>query len=97
MPCALERKLSCWQTWDAREERVVERARALLETWLGQLAGVAGRIPKPLWLWWRAPGQPDRAVLWRAYVHRFDPEHTCPFCKQILNWTTPRVRTPQQA
>jgi hypothetical protein len=55
------------------------------------------RLPKRLWLWWRGPGQPDLAVLWRAYVHRFDPEHTYRFCKQTLNWTTPRVRTPQQA
>lgn len=55
------------------------------------------RIPKRLWLWWRGPGQADLAVVWRAYVHRFDLEHTYRFCKQTLNWTTPRVRTPQQA
>ena len=55
------------------------------------------RIPKRLWLWWRGPGHPDLAVLWRAYVRRFDLEHTYRFCKQTLNWTTPRVRTPQQA
>src|SRR5919202_1428180 len=55
------------------------------------------RIPKRLWLWWRGPGAPDLAVLWRAYVHRFDLEHTYHFCKQTLNWTTPRVRMPQQA
>ena len=47
-------------------------------------------------------GGADRAnptwrVVWRAYVHRFDLEHTYRFCKQTLNWTTPRVRTPQQA
>src|SRR5205085_7474311 len=55
------------------------------------------RIPKRLWLWWRGPGQSNRAVLWRAYVRRFDLEHTYRFCKQTLNWTTPRVRTPEQA
>jgi hypothetical protein len=55
------------------------------------------RIPRRLWLWWRGPGQPDLTVVWRAYVHRFDLEHTYRFCKQTLNWTTPRVRTPQQA
>jgi hypothetical protein len=55
------------------------------------------RIPKRLWLWWRGPGAPDLAVLWRAYVHRFDLEHTYRFCKQVLNWTTPRVRHPEQA
>jgi hypothetical protein len=55
------------------------------------------RIPKRLWLWWRGPGAPDLAVLWRAYVHRFDLEHTYRFSKQTLNWTTPRVRHPEQA
>jgi len=30
-------------------------------------------------------------------VHRFDLEHTYRFCKQTLNWTTPRVRHPEQA
>jgi hypothetical protein len=54
-------------------------------------------LPKRLWLWWRGPGQPDLAVLWRAYVHRFDLEHTYRFAKQTLNWVTPRVRTPEQA
>src|SRR5215212_5309440 len=43
------------------------------------------RIPKRLWLWWRGPGAPDLAVIWRAYVHRFDLEHTYRFCKQVLN------------
>jgi hypothetical protein len=55
------------------------------------------RIPKQLWLWWRGPGAPDLACLWRAYVHRFDLEHTYRFCKQTLNWTRPRVRHPEQA
>jgi hypothetical protein len=55
------------------------------------------RIPKRLWLWWRGPGAPDLAAIWRAYVHRFDLEHTYRFCKQALNWTTPRVRHPEQA
>ena len=55
------------------------------------------RIPKRLWLWWRGPGASDLAILWRAYVHRFDLEHTYRFCKQTLNWTTPRVRHPEQA
>jgi hypothetical protein len=55
------------------------------------------RLPKQLWLWWRGPGTPDLAILWRAYVHRFDLEHTYRFCKQTLNWTRPRVRHPEQA
>jgi len=50
-----------------------------------------------LWLWWHGPGTPDLDVLWRAYVRRFDQEHTYRFCKQTLNWTVPRVRHPEQA
>ena len=53
--------------------------------------------PQVLWLWWAGPGAPDLAVLWRAYVRRFDLEHTLRFCKHSLGWTTPRPRHPEQA
>jgi hypothetical protein len=53
--------------------------------------------PQVLWLWWAGPGVPDLDLLWRAYVRRFDLEHTLRFCKQSLGWTTPRVRHPEQA
>lgn len=53
--------------------------------------------PQRLWLWWAGPGEPDLDLLWRAYVRRFDLEHTFRFAKQTLNWTTPRVRLPEQA
>ena len=53
--------------------------------------------PQILWLWWAGAGMPDRDLLWRAYVRRFDLEHTLRFLKQSLGWTTPRVRHPQQA
>src|SRR5215207_2496177 len=55
------------------------------------------RAPQQLWLWWRGPGTPDLDMLWRAYVRRFDLEHTFRFVKQTLGWTTPRVRHPEQA
>jgi hypothetical protein len=53
--------------------------------------------PQVLWLWWAGPGEPDLDLLWRAYVRRFDLEHTLRFCKQSLGWTTPRPRHPEQA
>jgi hypothetical protein len=53
--------------------------------------------PQVLWLWWAGPGMPDLDLLWRAYIRRFDLEHTLRFCKQSLGWTTPRVRHPEQA
>jgi DDE superfamily endonuclease len=58
------------------------------------------QAPKPLWLWWSGTQPLEAATLdrlWRAYVRRFDLEHTFRFLKHGLNWTTPRVRTPAQA
>jgi hypothetical protein len=57
------------------------------------------RVPKDVWLWWQGPpgAEPDLALLWRGYVHRFDVEHTFRFAKETLRWTVPRVRHPAQA
>ena len=57
------------------------------------------RVPKDVWLWWQGPpgATPDLALVWRAYVHRFDVEHTFRFAKETLRWTALRVRHPQQA
>src|SRR4029453_8094239 len=35
------------------------------------------RPPQVLWLWWHGPGAPDLALVWRAYVRRFDLEIVC--------------------
>jgi hypothetical protein len=51
---------------------------------------------KPLWLWYAGPLPPNPRRLWRAYVHRFDVEHTLRFCKERLGWDRARVRTPEQ-
>lgn len=55
------------------------------------------RTKKTLWLWWSGPGRPDLDLCWRAYLRRFDIEHTYRFAKNTLGWTTPRIRTPEQA
>jgi hypothetical protein len=62
------------------------------------------RLPKPssranktLWLWWSGPGEPDLELCLRAYLHRFDLEHTYRFAKNTLGWTTPSLCTPEQA
>ena len=54
---------------------------------------------KTLWLWWSGPPAttPDLALCWRAYLHRFDIEHTIRFHKATLGWATPALRTPAQA
>jgi hypothetical protein len=55
------------------------------------------RPPKVLWLWWAGPSPLDLDLVWRAYIRRFDLEHTVRFAKQTLGWTTPRPRHPEQA
>jgi hypothetical protein len=55
------------------------------------------RPPKVLWLWRAGPGELDLDLVWRAYIRRFDLEHTVRFCKQTLGWTMPRPRHPAQA
>jgi hypothetical protein len=62
------------------------------------------RLPKPstranstvLWLWHSGSDTPDLEVLWRAYLRRFDIEHTLRFAKNTLGWTAPGVRLPEQ-
>lgn len=56
-----------------------------------------GGATNTLWLWWSGLENPDLALLWRGYLRRFDIEHTFRFVKGPLHWTTPRVRTPEQA
>jgi hypothetical protein len=59
--------------------------------------GERRRKPKVLWLWWHGAKEPNLDLLWRAYCRRFDVEHFVRFLKQMLGWTTPRVRHPEQA
>ena len=66
---------------------------------VSRLPGRRNRTPKTLWLWWAGPegATPDLDRVWRAYIRRFDIEHTIRFAKQALGATTPKVRSPQQA
>ncbi|MFL1433165.1 transposase, partial [Nocardiopsis sp. frass1] len=36
-------------------------------------------------------------LIWRAFLRRFDLEHTFRLFKQTLGWTAPRVRSPEAA
>jgi hypothetical protein len=56
-----------------------------------------GHVKKTLWLWWSGPGEVDLDLAWRAYLRRFDIEHSFRFLKSTLGWTTPALRTPEQA
>jgi len=84
---------------DARGRRPIVRGTLLLVE-VSRLPQQT-RQPQALWLWWHTPQDPDSIPnldrAWRAYVRRFDLEHTFRFVKQTLNWTLPRVRHPEQA
>jgi hypothetical protein len=91
----LHPKQQAHATRGTRRPRPIVRG-TLVRVEVGRLPNRPYR-PKVLWLWWHGPGAPDLDVLWRAYVRRFDLEHTLRFVKQELGWTTPRVRHPEQA
>jgi hypothetical protein len=55
------------------------------------------RAKKTLWLWVAGAGPLDLDTAWRAYLRRFDIEHTYRFAKNTLGWTAPAIRTPEQA
>ncbi|HEX8769051.1 MAG TPA: NF041680 family putative transposase [Jatrophihabitans sp.] len=77
--------------------RIVEGT--LIRLQVSRLPGRRNREPKSLWLWWHGDAEStlDLDRVWRAYIRRFDIEHTIRFAKQALGWTTPRIRTPEQA
>jgi DDE superfamily endonuclease len=61
------------------------------------LPKASSRTKKTLWLFWSGPDMPDLDRVSRAYLRRFDIEHTFRFVKYHLGWTTPSVCTPEQA
>ena len=68
----------------------------LLRVLVDHLPG--GRPPhKTMWLWHAGPAPLSADELWRAYLARFDEEHTFRFLKGSLGLTAAKVRTPGQA
>ncbi len=77
----------------AGRSRPVGGVRGAADRVRHRVAGAGGAS----WLWWTGPGTVDLDACWRAYVHRFDLEHTLRFAKSTLGWTTPALRHPEQA
>ncbi len=71
----------------------------LIRLHVTRLPGRRDREPKTVWLWWHGDhkSQLDLDRIRRAYPRRFDIEHTFRFTKQVLGWTIPKLRTPEQA
>ena len=97
------------QAWHGLHPRLQSRGRwagddgppivrgSVIRVAVEHLPKPTGRALKTLWLWWSGPGTPDLDVCWRAYLRRFDLEHTYRFAKQALGWTAPALCTPEQA
>src|ERR1039458_7865403 len=82
--------------WAGRDEPPIVRG-SVMRVEVERLPKPAGGVKKTLWLWWAGPGSPDLELCFRAYLRRFDIEHTYRFVKSTLGWTTPALRTPEQA
>lgn len=93
--CGLHPKLAGRGHWAGATPPIVRGSVIRVE--VEHLPKPTARAKKTLWLWWSGPGTPDLDVCWRAYLRRFDLEHTFRFVKQALGWTAPALRTPEQA
>ena len=82
--------------WAGRDGSPIVRGSVICVV-VEHLPRPTARALKTLWLWWSGSGTPDLDVCWRAYLRRFDLEHTFRFVKNTLGWTTPALCTPQQA
>jgi hypothetical protein len=98
------------QAWDRLHPRLTHRSAwldhdgplpviegTLIRLQVDHLPG--NRDPKPVWLWCSVTGASPAAVdrLWQSFLRRFDLEHTFRMFKQILGWTTPKLRDPAAA
>jgi hypothetical protein len=98
------------RAWDRLHPRLTHRAAwlghggplpviegTLIRLQVDHLPG--DRDPKPVWLWCSVTGAAPAAVdrCWQSFLRRFDLEHTFRLFKQVLGWTTPKLRDPAAA
>jgi hypothetical protein len=84
--------------WDGlHDEAATADPFSVLRVEVEHLPHRAG-APAPLWLAWIGEALPiDLLQVWRWYQRRFAIEHGFRFLKQVLGWTTVRLRSPQSA
>ncbi len=90
----LHPKLQCRGRFEGMDKPPLIRCH-LIRVTVEQLPG-GRKVPGPLWLWWAGPGTPDLDLCFRAYLHRFDIEHTYRFAKHGLGWAGAALREPGQ-
>lgn len=95
---SLHPKLGCRGHWKGFDAPPIVSG-TIVRVDVEHLPKPTSRTKKTLWLWVAggAGVEPDLDLCWRAYLRRFDIEHTFRFAKNTLGWTTPRLRTPEQA
>ena len=82
--------------WASDEPAPIVRG-SVLRVDVEHLPRADGRSKRTLWLWWGGDDEPDLNLCFRAYLRRFNLEHTFRFVKNTLGWTTPSLCTPEQA
>ncbi|HYN57539.1 MAG TPA: NF041680 family putative transposase [Motilibacterales bacterium] len=94
----LHQKLARQAGWAAFTGELPIVKGTLIRIKVARLPGRGRRRPQDLWMWWTGPAGTvfDLDLLWKAYLRRFDLEHTFRFVKQELGWTVPQIQTPQQ-
>jgi DDE superfamily endonuclease len=93
----LHPRLTHRAAWAGHEGRLPIIEGTLIRLQVDHLPG--DRDPAPVWLWSSRSGASPAGVdsLWRAYLRRFDLEHTFRLFKQALGWTAPKIRDPWAA
>ncbi|MEU7827742.1 transposase [Nonomuraea sp. NPDC049129] len=99
-------RIACWRGIHPK----VHGGRTYFADWQGDLPIIKGnlirvqveRLPdgrtphQTLWLWHAGPTVLALSEIWRAYLARFDEEHTFKFSKGTLGLITAKLRTPEQ-
>jgi hypothetical protein len=91
----LHPRLGCRGHWAEHDIPPIV-AGTLIRVEVEHLPKPTSATKKTLWLWAAGPGF-NLDTCWRGYLRRFDIEHTFRFLKNTLGWTTPALRTPEQA
>jgi hypothetical protein len=98
--------IACWRHVHPK----VHGDRTYFADWDGELPIIKGNLvrvqveylpdgrtpPKTMWLWHAGPTELALDEIWRAYLARFDEEHTFKFSKGVLGLITAKLRTPVQ-
>lgn len=98
--------LTCWRHVHPQ----IHGDRTYFADWDGDLPIIKGNLmrvqvehlpdgrtpPATMWLWHAGPTVLALDEIWRAYLARFDEEHTFQFGKGVLGLIAAKLRTPEQ-